>query len=95
MKAIRIDKEGAYMHHFCKKCNGDTIHIIQVAHYQLNKVVYIYGCMECFDKWDEIEKHNKKRKFIIEHGDFEGVVGEMANEKWNEFVEFSKLREDE
>lgn len=79
MNATRIPKDGRYLHHYCKDCKGDEVHLIQVAEYRKNTVLYNYFCQRCSKKWEALNK------IKLAEEDFYGTVGEMTNEKWNEF----------
>lgn len=79
MNALRISKDGRNLHHYCDKCKGDELHLIVAHQYKPNSVIYFYYCFACWEKWDGLNK----KKLATE--DFKGFVGEMTNEKWNEF----------
>jgi len=79
MTALRIKKSGRELHHYCEKCKGDELHLIQAHEYKLNSVIYFYFCQTCYVKWEVL---NKKQ---LTTDEFTGTVGEMNNDKWNEF----------
>lgn len=86
---IRIPKNGMVLHHYCDKCKGDELHLINVAQYKVKSVVYHYWCITCWEKWNVLKKIAEKLPIEIPEK-FYGNVGEMSGDKWEEFIKWSK-----
>lgn len=84
MNALRIKKDGRYLHYYCEVCKSDELHLIQVHRYEMYKVVFAHFCTKCFIK-HENKKSLLKSGFINSLEDFYGTIDEMDNEDWNNF----------
>lgn len=89
MKAMRIPKDGLFLHYFCEDCKSDQIHLIEAKEYRNEEVFFAYFCMTCFSAYEN-KKRLSKAGLLGKIDDFYGTIGKMSNEKWNEFITFSK-----
>ena len=87
----KIAKDGEYFYFFCEECDCETTHLVIVSRYEIDHVRFAVFCSQCFIK------HSDK-KVLLDQGliskveDFYGHIYEFDCDKWNEFVNTSRIK---